>query len=1170
MHLNKIFSVQDQFQRSINIEADFDNQSTLENFIITPLTIDVLTRLLTGLGNQSSQNAWTITGPYGAGKSASLLFIAQLLGKKNANKLQLKLHKFAPDLERKLMGGNPDWPNKTSLVIPLIGTRESVAVTLLRGIIKAFSSLDTGILSEETSAFKVMLSSYYSGKPINEVDLLDAFSKSLVKIIDIEKIHSNVIIVFDELGKSLEFASQVTSKNDIGVLQLFAELANRSHGQFSLITVLHQAFERYADVLNPIQRQEWSKVQGRFENIGFLESNAEILNLLQQAICRNAYKRELLTLEREFIDEMTALNILPPDLSTKVGLKIIAGCLPLHPTTALLLYRLFRSFFAQNERSLFAFLSSNEPNGFQAFLKSISWEPNERLELYRLNNLFDYLASSFGNNLHTLGTGNKWVEIYDALERLPSDASSLEINLIKSIGLLELFGDQQFTKASLDFLAFSLGSSTSEVKNALNRLLELRIVVFREFKLAYGFWQGSDVDLAVEYTSAFAKIDRSSKLSVYIQNLRRINPSVSRKHQFATGTLRYFKPIVMDINDLERTHDLFSENIDGGLLIVVMNNGNTDKTEVIEKVKSFSNKLDHELKKRSLFQIPGDLQGLREAYEEVLTWQYVKNNTPALENDRIARRELALYEHNAIQRLDALLVKYFDLALAFNASDWIHGGEQLFFENSRVLRAKLAEILDNVFSKAPIIPNELINHSVISSAAAGARNALLEKMIDFHHQENLGITGFPPEMSIYLSILRQSGLHHVEDGTWKLGPDPKHDTLRIKPLWEDVYSFLLANSSKPIEVPRLFQFLRSSPYGLKEGVLSIYLIVALIQWQAQIAIYEENTYIPKLTSAVCERLLKVPERFKIQLFPESDSHALLLHKYVGLFHPEIDKSSVSLLSAVQPLMFFVNKLPKYAFLTSQVSQNTKRMRDVIVTAKNPQSLLLKDLPDAFSFSFTNADAQTSSLENYFEQLTFSILELETCYDKLLNRIKAEICQTLMLSDDLSLARNEISLQGKLVSDWINDLSLKSFLLRLSDAALNDRQWLESIAALLTNKPPRNWDDQDEVSFKLQLRAYARKLRNIEDIILDEGKLGFVTNNGAQPMRIGIMDADGDELSSVLHVSASERLRADSIAQEINAVLAEQNENTKLKVVALTNLIKELISEGKENQTSHDH
>src|SRR5262249_57696812 len=63
--------------------------------------------------------------------------------------------------------------------------------------------------------------------------------------------------------------------------------------------------------------------------------------------------------------------------------ECLIACYPLHPLTAVVLGPLFRQ-LAQNERSLFAFLASSEPFGFQEFLR----EGTIRTGPYRLDRLF--------------------------------------------------------------------------------------------------------------------------------------------------------------------------------------------------------------------------------------------------------------------------------------------------------------------------------------------------------------------------------------------------------------------------------------------------------------------------------------------------------------------------------------------------------------------------------------------------------------------------------------------------------------------------------------------------------------------------------------------------------------------------------------------------------------
>lgn len=1167
MKLSKLFSVDSQFQRSINIASDFTNKRILDNFIITPLIIKVAKRLLSGIKNQNNQCAWTITGPYGAGKSASLLFIMQILGLRGVEALYSKLHNFAPELEQNIQDALPKWPNSTSLIIPLIGTKEPLSVTFLRGILSSLSELSLPELSNQIRKLQKQFESWEMGKTINDVELLSTFIKCIEIIDEIDPLHTNVIIVLDELGKSLEFAAQDITYNDIGILQNFAELANRSHGKFLLITVLHQAFNRYAETLNPIQQQEWAKVQGRFENIGFLESSSEILNLLQQAIRRSENFQDCIFDEDSIMPSCDEMGEMPVEISEKLDLQILKGCLPLHPITAMLLSRLFRSFFAQNERSLFAFISSQEPFGFQSFLKSTEWELGEELPLYRLTNLFDYLASSFGSSLYTLGTVNKWAEVNDALERLPSDATKIDADLIKTVGLLELFGDQQLTKASLHNLCFSMSLSVDEIDESLTKLRKLGIIVFREFKQAYGFWQGSDIDLAKEFSDAFTKIDRSSKLSNYVNSVMKIDPYVARRHQFNTGTLRYFEPIIIVINDIGAIHDLKSTNTDGGLLIIVIKDEYITDEKIKERIISVSNELENDLFDRTIFLIPDNLRGLREAYEEVITWRYVKNNTPALESDRIARKELSLHEHMSNLRLYTLLNKYFDPALAYNHSKWIYQGNQLFFKSSRDLRAKLSDIFDQVFYKSPIILNEIINHNNISAAASGARNALVDKLISNHHFEDLGIDGFPPEMSIYLSLIKQSGLHHPCKGTWVLCPDPSHDDLRIKPLWQGIEDFLIENSGSPIEVTYLYEFLKKPPYGLKEGVLPIYLIICLIHWESQIAIYEENTYIPQISTAICERLIKMPSRFKVQMFPVSNSNNYILHRYTKLFIPDVDPNTISLVSAVQPLMRFVNRLPNYSLKTSRLGAVTQKMRSVLVTAKNPQKLLVKDLPDIFGFSFEDDTLSQNDIESYFEKINLAILEIDASYENLLKRIFSELTQIFFLPEKISEARNIIADRSLLLRKWVDDLNIKSFLLRCSDQDLDDRKWLESLGAVLTNVPPKNWGDQYEITFRIELRKIAARLNEIEEILIKEGELNLDYNDKVECLRIGISDIRGNEVSKVLIVNEKEKVVAEKLRNEFLDILSGRSESNQLKIYTLSEIIEDLINQDGREETN---
>jgi hypothetical protein len=77
--LDKLVAVSPRFARSISLVRDAHRPDALEGYVFTPTGRDVLRRLADALRGDSATRAWSLTGPYGSGKSAFALFTAQLL-----------------------------------------------------------------------------------------------------------------------------------------------------------------------------------------------------------------------------------------------------------------------------------------------------------------------------------------------------------------------------------------------------------------------------------------------------------------------------------------------------------------------------------------------------------------------------------------------------------------------------------------------------------------------------------------------------------------------------------------------------------------------------------------------------------------------------------------------------------------------------------------------------------------------------------------------------------------------------------------------------------------------------------------------------------------------------------------------------------------------------------
>ena len=116
-------------------------------------------------------------------------------------------------------------------------------------------------------------------------DVVSCFEEAVQTIA--EKTGSGLLLIVDEAGKALEYAAQQPTRGDVYLLQALAEAAARSNGvPFVILTVLHQSFDQYAHQLGSSDRNEWTKVQGRFGELAFREGGDQIIRLTASAIRR--------------------------------------------------------------------------------------------------------------------------------------------------------------------------------------------------------------------------------------------------------------------------------------------------------------------------------------------------------------------------------------------------------------------------------------------------------------------------------------------------------------------------------------------------------------------------------------------------------------------------------------------------------------------------------------------------------------------------------------------------------------------------------------------------------------------------------------------------------------------------------------------------------------------
>ena len=706
--LSDIFHVTSRFRRSVHLERDFYAENSLDGYVVTVTARETLRRLISALENHASSKAWSLTGPYGSGKSAFALFAAKLLGDADSPATQeasrllengdvLLWNQFADARARcqKQRGFCP---------VLISGERAPITIALLRGLANGLAAFGSG-----SRRFRLIgtierrLESTTPENPPFASEITDFFEAAARKIG--ETGGAGLILVVDELGKFLEYAAQHPSQGDMFVLQSLAEFAARSEDTpFLLLTILHQAFEQYAQRLGESQREEWAKVQGRFEDVAFLEPAEQVLRLIGNAIERDGNASQTLNNSGRFLTVSVHLGLKPRQLNKEEFLQLLKSCLPLHPAVALIAGSLFRR-FAQNERSLFALLNSGEHHGLQDFLANNHIHDGRCIPLFSLPELYDYINTAFGNRLYGSSDGKKWAGIESAIARLPNP-SPTTVKLIKSIGLLGVVGEVSVNlRSSERLLRYALddetGNYTQKFERALAELEKRSIAIYRRHNDAYALWEGSDIDIESRLTEAAAQLDPNQRLATTISELLSPQPLIARRHFFLTGTLRYF---TIRYTDVERFDTDLETSLDGadGLVLYALPATDLETETLVKKSNEVANR------KEILIAIPQSIDLLQDAVAELARLQWVEDNTPELDGDATARRELEARTVEAKRTVFDQLSSLFGATIAGRDEEtttWYHAGNTVHITSRRELNAHLSRICDSVYYKTPILRN---------------------------------------------------------------------------------------------------------------------------------------------------------------------------------------------------------------------------------------------------------------------------------------------------------------------------------------------------------------------------------------------------------------------------------------------------------------------------------
>ena len=923
------------------------------------------------------------------------------------------------------------------------------------------------------------------------------------------------LLVIDEFGKILEHAANQNPEKELYFLQQLAEFVNHSkHDNIILITTLHQKFGAYSRKLNEQQRNEWEKVKGRFKEIVFSEPVEQLVHLVATQI-ENSNKK--IVSEKHF-DSLLQLAKTTKFINNDFESNIARKLYPLDIFSAIALTHSIQR-YGQNERSLFSFLSSKDRNSINNF------EPTAT-KVYNLSNVYDYIIYNFHSYLSEVNTDSaNWRAIRVALERVEGLFEIEQVEnaskIVKTIGLCNLFGTSaSFNENALCQYA-ELALDIKQPQNIIKQLVTKQIIRFAKYKSQYIIFEGTDINIEDELYKAAGQISRPIDFVEDLNEYFEFKVVQANAAYYKTGTPRFFEYKLSN----QALANPPTNDIDGFVNLVFSDNLE-EKTNLIEASKTCNN--------ATLYVYFNNVDEIVNHLYEIQKLEYVQKNV--LIDDKIADKEI----QNLIAYEKGILNKEIDQSLmSFSENiEWYYNGKQRLITSQADFNKLLSMVCDDVYYATPKIQNELFNKQKVNSAISLARVTLLNTLIDDNCviQNDLGFEEdkFPPEKTIYYTLLKNTGIHREINGIFTLC-EPNNDA--VKDLWNECEAFLNSAVEKQKKLGVLIKKLKSAPFKLKQGFLDFWIPIYLIIKKQDYSLYNnDGKYIPNINREVLDLLQKSPNEFSVKTFAVEGVKIEFFNQYRNLINLNDSEliTQNSFLQTIKPFLVFYNGLNDFAKNTQNFDKpQTAKFRNVLAKAKDPEKTFFEDLPAVFGFKNDSLATNQEFMTQYQEFIKDSIRELRSCYANLINKIEENVIDVLGLqSDNFTEYKVEIDNRFKGIKTSLLSNKQKGFHSRLLMQHSDKTLWYESICFVIFDKPLVSIKDNEVALLIETMRHLFIALTKFIDI----SKIAK-NNSNSEVYNFELVSTKGTLKPQSYILPETQRVKTEELEQKINQILS---------------------------------
>lgn len=1185
-----------EFQTSINISYDLFNKNKIKTFIPTKEAISILEQLFLGVFEGNSNKARILTGAYGRGKSHIILVFLSLLREKDKkifkNLLEkiklynLELYNFifnylqspkkifpviinggSNTLEQAFLIGLEESLKREELLDIMPETNFVSAIKVIENWEKNYKDTYKNFvleIDEPIEKFILSLKNYELNKykifetvykkltsgaifnPFLGTDIVELYENVNQKLR--EKGYQGIYVVFDEFSKYLESNLETSSIKDIKLLQDFAEKCDRNKNM-NLLLITHKELNNYlSENISKEKIDSWKGISGRFLQMTLSNDFSEIYEVISLVIKKD--KKFWLKFIKDNKEKFESIkNIIEKNkLIDKEKIKIIEeGCYPLHPITAFILPRLSEK-IAQNERSLFTFLSANQKKSLNEFLKN----DNGEFCLLTPDYLYDYFEIMLKNEVHTTTLYKNYKILRKVLTKVEKD--SLEEKILKTLFLIYLvdtFESVAPTKEILiDIYKYSY-ENIEIIEEAIEKLEKKECILYlkrnnNQLKIK----ESSGIDIHKEIKKY---IDKTRLTIDYIDILNKIflnNYFYPNRYNDEKEITRYFNFKFISSQEFLSTRNwkkkIQDESADGFIFgIIYKENSEKEKIEKYIKEIIYNNS--------QVIFVYLD--------KEILIEDYIYEYYSALELKKLSENDKVLQEEYEIiiDDLEKIINNYINFYIKpeNRNSNYFYNGEKQLILRKTQFSELLTKICYNNFNLTPIINNEVINKNILSSITAKSRNKVIEKILNGELEYNLGFKGNGQEIFILRTLLINTGILINTKEKMEISLREIKDK-NLKMILETIEEKIKKSSlDKPLNLGEIYNYLMSIDYhiGLKKGIIPVYLTVIFYLYKEKLVIQRENKDL-KITSDLLSDINETPEYYNLYLENWDIEKEKYIENLERIFNENInflEKRYNNYRYLVDGIRRWYIGLPKYSkdiknqymgieFTSKLLSKEVINLRESLKTnIENAREYLFKTVFEIFNYNEINLNIIKDielvkiELETLVEELEYSLIsDLKNIFSK--KNVKE---MTL-----LSILKDWVDLLKDNTKNHIFNKNENKFIELIENSSYNENDFIKKLAKLVTSLRLEDWNENTIKTFFDNIREIKRVIEEFDN----KNEENKVENNSYKIIFTGKDGKEDIKIFEKVEFSPRAKLLFNEIENSIDEMGYSISDNEKRQVL----------------------